>query len=81
MKIWRTLQYSLMVLVLTGLLAACSTTPPPAPSTTDGQQGQVEATDVGQQPAVKGVDSGPVSLTMWRCRDCSGFTSTSMNLP
>lgn len=59
MKIWRTLQYSLMVLALTGLLAACATTPPSS-STADGQ-GQVAATDVSQQPEVKGVDSGSVS--------------------
>ena len=60
MKIWRTLQYSLMVLAMTALLAACATTPPPS-ATTDGQGQQVAATDVGQQPDVKGVDSGSMS--------------------
>ena len=60
MKIWRTLKCSLMILVLVGLLAACSSTPPPSMTTpTDGQQ--VEATDVSQQPDVKGVDDGSVS--------------------
>ncbi len=60
MKIWRTLQYSLMVLALTSLLAACATTPPPSASTADGQ-GQVAATDVSQQPDVKGVDGSSMS--------------------
>ncbi|MCK4536141.1 MAG: peptidoglycan-associated lipoprotein Pal [Desulfuromonadales bacterium] len=60
MKIWRALQFSLMALILTGLLAACATTPPPS-STTGDDQGQVQATDVSQQPDVKGVDSSSIS--------------------
>jgi peptidoglycan-associated lipoprotein len=60
MKIWHMLKSSLLILVLTGLLAACSSTPPPSmTSPADGQQ--VGATDVSQQPEVKGVDDGSVS--------------------
>jgi peptidoglycan-associated lipoprotein len=59
MNIWRTLQLSLIVLTLTGLLAACTTAPPS--STTAASQGQVQATDVSQQPDVKGVDGSSVS--------------------
>ncbi len=59
MKTWRTLQFSLIILIFSGLLAACSTTPPPVTSPADGQQ--VQATDVSQQPEVKGVDGSSIS--------------------
>lgn len=61
MKIWRTVQFYSMILALTGLLAACATTPPPSSTMSADDQGQVQATDLSQQPEVMGADSGAVS--------------------
>jgi len=52
MKSWRVLQVSLVLLMSIGLLAACSSTPPPSPEETL----PVAATDVTQQPDVRGVE-------------------------
>lgn len=60
MKIWRTLKFSLMIMIATGLLAGCATTPPPS-SSMPADQGMVQSTDVSQQPQVMGADSGPIS--------------------
>lgn len=64
MTIRRTLRHFLMVLALISLLTACATTPPPSSSTdsmTAGQDQQVAATDVSQQPDVMGVDQGAMT--------------------
>jgi len=60
MTIRRTLRHFLTILALTSLLAACATTPPPSSTTgtTDGQDQQVAATDVSQDPDVMGIDQG-----------------------
>lgn len=66
MTILRTLRHFLMVLALASLLAACASTPPPSSYTSDsgmsnGQDQQVAATDVSQEPDVMGVDQGSMT--------------------
>lgn len=61
MKIWRTLKFSLMMMIVTGLLAACATTPPPSSTMPADGQGQIQSTDVSQQPEVMGAGSGSIS--------------------
>lgn len=61
MKIRHILQFSLMILALTGLLTGCSTTPPSSSMMDSADSQQVQATDISDQPDVKGIDDGSIS--------------------